>query len=541
VEALGFRLAQLVLDVDAAADPLVVGRVVQVQVRDDRRHAAVVLVRDRVAAVRRRDRHDGRRFVREAAAVVVAGRVEGELRRDLPFHARVDAQQVDLVAARAELDEVQRVGEGARRDHAAAGAVAAVHGHVQRDRRIVAHRPGIGVALHVVVLLAVHGVQVEVQRIGRAVLGGEHGRDLFLGAVVLHRAAQARHDRVVDLVDRQAGIVRQQECLVDRRACHQAVAGACRHGGGNGPVAAAGDVAGRRVALRGRQVRVGPAHGLEAGGAGLLARERDAAEEAELAVPGIGGQHVAAEAGLVGDLLLGARQAHGKLPPFLVERTRAAQVDHAGGAAFDLARGGALAHRQLGEQVGRQQVEVDLAVGVGAVDRTGRRHGDRRVVQQDLGERGTEATDLDRHAFAGHVTGHLHARHAAQRFGQVLVGEFTEVLGVDRILEAHGFLLVARGGQQAVAVAGDLDGRDLRFGCGGWLGSRGGRGTGRGIGSGIGGGGVLGVGLGDHARHDGQAQRDAPAGGRSMIHGCLLFLSALPCFCCLLVAQHERV
>src|SRR6185369_4967846 len=96
----------------------------------------------------------------------------------------------------------------------------------------------------------------------------------------------------------------------------------------------------------------------------------------------------------------------------------------------------ALGHGQLGEQVGRQQVEVDLAVGVGAVNWAGGGYRDLRIVQQDLGKAGTEATDLDVHALAGHVARDTYARDAGYGFGDVLVREFAEIFGIDGILEA---------------------------------------------------------------------------------------------------------
>ena len=54
----------------------------------------------------------------------------------------------------------------------------------------------------------------------------------------------------------------------------------------------------------------------------------------------------------------------GDAEAFLVEGPGAAQVDVAGGAAFEQVGGGRLADRQLGEQFGGEHVQVDFAVGV---------------------------------------------------------------------------------------------------------------------------------------------------------------------------------
>ena len=83
------------------------------------------------------------------------------------------------------------------------------------------------------------------------------------------------------------------------------------------------------------------------------------------------------------------------LAAVVVERPRAAHVDRAGRAAFEHAGRRALAHGQLGEQLGREQVEVDFAVGVLRVGAAGRGDRDRRVVQQHAGEVRAEAADRD--------------------------------------------------------------------------------------------------------------------------------------------------
>src|SRR6185503_19747551 len=101
--------------------------------------------------------------------------------------------------------------------------------------------------------------------------------------------------------------------------------------------------------------------------------------------------------------------------------TGAAHVHGAGGAAFELVGGGALAHRQLGEQFRGEHVQVDFAVVVLLVDRAGGGHGNLGVVQQDLGEIGAKAADGDVHAFTSAVARDRDTGNAVERFGDIAV------------------------------------------------------------------------------------------------------------------------
>jgi hypothetical protein len=151
-------------------------------------------------------------------------------------------------------------------------------------------------------------------------------------------------------------------------------------------------------------------------------------------------------------------------------------------------------------------------------------HRDLGAVQRDLGEARTEAADLHVHALARHVARDLHARDAAQRFGDVLVGELADVFSGDGVLEADRFLLVFRRRQQAGAVAGDLDDRGVG------LHGRGGLGRVRGCG-----GGFLGIGLVDEAGENAQAEYDLPALAAPpyglLDHRCLLFAGLIASRC----------
>ena len=467
-QALGAGLAQLLLQVDACAVrgvEAVVGRIADVHRADDARDRAVG-EGDGIAGIDRRDRQHGGRLAREFRLRIVQLGVQLELLAELPLHARVDALQAHLLHVRAVFGEELGVREGAAFDHAAVGAVAAVDLHAQGDDGAVAADP-VGVdALQVVVLLAVHRVDVEVQAGAGTEFTGQDRGDLVLVAVLRHLAAQARDQGVVDLLDGQARVTREQQRLVDGGARGQAVAGIARDGGRDGPVAAAGVVAGRAAVLGRGQVRVGQADGLVAGGLHLRLVPGDAAQDAPGVVEGLAGQDRAAVAPLAGHLVAGAAEVGRDVAALAVEGARAAHVDHAGGAAFEQRGRGALADGELGEQVGRQQVEVDLAVGVLAVGAAGGGHRDRGAVQQDLGEAGAQAADLDVDALARDLARHLHARDAVERFGDVRVWELAEVLGEDRILEAGGFPLVARRGFQAAAVAGHLHGLDRALGRG---------------------------------------------------------------------------
>jgi hypothetical protein len=187
----------------------------------------------------------------------------------------------------------------------------------------------------------------------------------------------------------------------------------------------------------------------------------------------------------VGILALGDQ---GQVLAFLVERAGAVQVDRAGDAPFQGVGHRALGHVQAGEQFRREEVQVDFAVGAAAVGAAVRGHRDLGVVEQHLGEAGTQAADRDLHAFAVDVAVDLDARNAVQGLGQVGGRQLADVLGEDAVAERHGVALGEGRLLQAAADAGDDDFLDRRVrGVGGrGLGRRGRRGR-RGLGVGRGG------------------------------------------------------
>src|SRR5690606_32724275 len=220
----------------------------------------------------------------------------------------------------------------------------------------------------------------------------------------------------------------------------------------NAPAVATGDIAGLaqgREAVRGAavaalgvgQVRVGPADGLVAFHAQLAALRGHAGQHAEGAVRvGPGPDHGAARAGLLAVVVVVGLQRVGQVGARHVERAHVAHVDHAGGAAFRQLGGRRLVDRQRVEELGREDVEVDLAVLVGRIqaDRGGRHRG---AVDGGLGEAVGQAADGDVQAFAVDVAVELDARHARQRLGDVGVRELADVLGEDRVGEAGGVTL----------------------------------------------------------------------------------------------------
>ena len=97
----------------------------------------------------------------------------------------------------------------------------------------------------------------------------------ILGAELRGRTAQARDERVVDLLDREARVVGEQEGLIDGRAGREAIAGVRGHGApGWSSCRRRCCCAGGGAALSGAQIGVGPADGLESGGLDLVVARR---------------------------------------------------------------------------------------------------------------------------------------------------------------------------------------------------------------------------------------------------------------------------
>ncbi len=277
-------------------------------------------------------------------------------------------------------------------------------------------------------------------------------------AEFVRRTAKARDQSVVDLRDGESGVVGQEEGIVDDGARHQSIARIGRNGARNGPVAAACLVAGgrgRRLgALRSRQIGVGPADRLKTLDVHLVADANDAHEGAEPVVPGVACDDRGALAPL-GALVFRALCAEVEVCARIVERPRAAHVHGTRGAAFDHGCGRALVNRKLGEQLRREQVEVDFPVGVLRIRRAG--GGDRNgsAVQQDAREVRAEAANRDVGSFTGDITGDRDAGNAIERLGDIGVGEFADVFRGDRVDKPDCLALGLGGLAQTLAVPRD--------------------------------------------------------------------------------------
>jgi hypothetical protein len=159
----------------------------------------------------------------------------------------------------------------------------------------------------------------------------------------------------------------------------------------------------------------------------------------------------------LGAVRLHALDVHGQVLAGAIERTGRAHVDIAGRAAFQQAGRIALVDRQLGEQVGREEAEVDRAVGALRVGGARRGDRDRRAVQRDVGEVRAQAANGDVGALAGDVPGDGDAGNAVERLGDVGVGELADVFGEDGVGEAGRLALGDGRLRQAPAIAGDDD------------------------------------------------------------------------------------
>jgi len=143
-------------------------------------------------------------------------------------------------------------------------------------------------------------------------------------------------------------------------------------------------------------------------------------------------------------------QAAGDLAAFIIERQARAQVDRAAEASFDHFRGRVLVDVDATEQLGRHVLEAQAAAVIGGED----------VTAIELGAHLGQATDGDGAAFAV-VARDLDAGDALQRFGDVVVGQFADVLSHDRIDDLLGILFDLLGTGHAAAGTRHLDGVQL--------------------------------------------------------------------------------
>jgi len=141
----------------------------------------------------------------------------------------------------------------------------------------------------------------------------------------------------------------------------------------------------------------------------------------------------------------------------IVERPCRAHVDYAGRAALEHVGRRGLVDIETGEELGRKQVEVDLAILIRIRQSAVRGHRDIRVVEQDLGEAGSQAANRHVHAVTIDVARELNSGYALQRLRDVQIGKLADVLGKHGVGESDG--LAFGGGRilQALAVAGNDD------------------------------------------------------------------------------------
>jgi hypothetical protein len=156
----------------------------------------------------------------------------------------------------------------------------------------------------------------------------------------------------------------------------------------------------------------------------------------------------------------------GEVEARTIQRTGGADDDGRTDAAFLLHGVGGLVDLGAADQFGSQNVEAELAAAVLG--------GQQAVVQQHGVELGTKAPDRDELAFAAAAVDR-DTGDALQRFGDVLVREFADVLGGDGVDDADlGALQV-----QSLGEAGPGAGDDDFFNRRAVIGLRGGRGLGQ--------------------------------------------------------------
>ena len=444
--ALSLGLALFVLHVDASAVPHKVRRIVEIDVALDDRNAAIVRVSHRHAGGRRRIDQERRRLAMEIAGRVVGLHVEVQFVGDLPGHSGVRAPELDVFDEGAIFEESLRVREGAARDHAALGTVVAIDLHVDRDHGAIATDPAHVDAFEIVLLLAVHRIQEEVQIVGRAEFEAHDRVVAILRASGLHRTAETRDDCVVDLLNGESRVVGEQKVAIDSRAGRETVACIHWHGAWNRPVAAAGGVAsgGIGAELRDAQIRIRPADRLEAGGPDLVVHAGHTDERAER-TPGVAGDQCATRTLTVGLTVVHALHGVREVRSFAIEGTRHPHVHGTRRAAFDHVGSRGLVHRQLREQLRREQVEIDFAIGALGIGTARGCNRDRRAVQQHAREVRAQAANRDVQTFARHLTRDGDAGDAVEGFREVRIRKLADVLGENRIDEADRIAL-GRGG-----------------------------------------------------------------------------------------------
>ena len=142
----------------------------------------------------------------------------------------------------------------------------------------------------------------------------------------------------------------------------------------------------------------------------------------------------------------------------IVERPRGLQIDGGAERAFLDIGGGGLADGDRIEQLGREDVEIELAAAIGAAGSVRAAGGAQpfEAVDPDSGESRAEAAHRDVAPLAL-IAGDRDAGNALDRFGEVVVGEVRNVFRADHVDDARRLALVLERRVQRGAKAGDDD------------------------------------------------------------------------------------
>ena len=162
----------------------------------------------------------------------------------------------------------------------------------------------------------------------------------------------------------------------------------------------------------------------------------------------------------VGKIRVGHLPGEESLHRLQVERLARDDVDRAADAALFEVRLRRLEHFHLADDVRRQHQVVEAARRVQLVEDEPVGGRERVAVQQRARQRRGQAAQVHALAFAEVAADH-DARHALQGFGEILVGELADVLGIQRVDHADRFALGLERFAQAAADAGNHDLFDL--------------------------------------------------------------------------------
>ena len=196
---------------------------------------------------------------------------------------------------------------------------------------------------------------------------------------------------------------------------------------------------------------VGDAAGTEIlgldGAGGIIARQHQAIL---IAGAELGAQRDVAFIGrLAGQVVMAKGKAAIGEGVLAVKGAQGRDVHRAGDGVGVQVGGQRLGHGQRTDQRGGNVVQLDLAaVRLGRCGRL--------AIDGDVGEGRRRAADDDIAAFAL-VVGHRHAHHAAHRFGDILVGQLADIVGIEGLDKVVGGLLPLQRHALGQALAADRD------------------------------------------------------------------------------------